>query len=243
MNTVHDEARLCWQRGWSPIPLLPRSKIPNLPKGHTLLDRKATVEELRSWRWSEGNLGVVTGAISGVTVLDVDGEEGYDTLTDYDSSTFLTPQVETGKGIHYYFAYNSEVDTSVKRLPGLDIRNDGGYVVGPSSIHESGARYSWVSEMSPEDIPLANVPRWLLKAQSRGSQSITEPIGDGRRNWTLLSLAGTLFRRGLPYGVVETAVKEVNDIHCEPPIGGEELERVCYNAFKYENEKQSEGRD
>lgn len=238
MRSRLEEARLCWRRGWSFLPLHAKSKVADLPKEHDNLYRHPSVEEMRSWDWNTHNLGVVAGAISGITVLDVDGEEGYQTLVDYDSSTFLTPQVETGKGIHYYFKYDGRIDTSVKRLPGLDIRSDGSYVVGPSSIHESGSKYQWVTEMSPEDIPLASPPSWLLEEVETKRQDLSE-IGEGKRNWSITSLSGYLFWKGLPYEVTHTTVSMVNREHCTPPMKQAEVDRIVSNTYRYGNYKQS----
>src|SRR5215210_3202715 len=60
------------RRGWSPIPIKERSKEPNLLELRPYLTRKATKEELDTWRWS--GVGIVTGPVSGVLVLDADGQ-------------------------------------------------------------------------------------------------------------------------------------------------------------------------
>src|SRR5712664_1568935 len=45
-------------------------------------ERLPSIQEVREWgrQWPRANLGVVTGAISGVIVLDSDGQQGADTL-------------------------------------------------------------------------------------------------------------------------------------------------------------------
>jgi len=60
--------------GWCPIPIKERSKEPNLLELRPYLNRRATRAELGAWSWS--GVGIVTGEISGVLVLDVDGPEG-----------------------------------------------------------------------------------------------------------------------------------------------------------------------
>src|SRR3712207_7744981 len=59
--------------GWSPIPIKERSKEPNLLELRPYLSRKATKEELDAWAWS--GVGIVTGPVSGILVLDVRSEE------------------------------------------------------------------------------------------------------------------------------------------------------------------------
>src|SRR5918998_1707849 len=72
--TARGEAAEYRQRGWSPIPIKRRSKHPNLHELEPYLYRAATTEELNSWAWP--GVGIVTGQVSGVLVLDVDGPEG-----------------------------------------------------------------------------------------------------------------------------------------------------------------------
>lgn len=106
--------------------------------------------------------GLVTGAKSGVFVLDVDVSKGKDGFAELDKLGPLPPtytvDTPTG-GRHFYFAHpGRRVLTSGCALgPGLDIRGDGGFVVGPGSRHANGGTYL-VSDSSP----IAQAPDWLL---------------------------------------------------------------------------------
>ena len=51
----------------------------------------------------------------------------------------------------------------------LDFRGDGGYVIGAGSIHPSGMRYDW--EVSPGDVPFAELPRSVLELLKRPHKS------------------------------------------------------------------------
>ena len=46
---------------------------------------------------------------------------------------------------------------------GIDVRGDGGYVIAPKSVHESGNCYLWQISSRIDQIPLAELPDWLLK--------------------------------------------------------------------------------
>ena len=46
--------------------------------------------------------------------------------------------------------------------PGITVLSDGANVVGPGSIHPTGAFYEWCRFQSPDLIPLADPPLWLL---------------------------------------------------------------------------------
>lgn len=117
-------------------------------------------------RWPEANIGVRTGAVSGIVVLDVDsyagGEDGLAELVAAYGELVETMEAETGGGgRHLIFAHPGDtVDIRNKAglAPGVDVRGDGGYIVAPPSLHVSGALYRWSTTMTP-----APLPAWLIE--------------------------------------------------------------------------------
>jgi hypothetical protein len=185
------------RRGLCPIPLKHRSKEPSLAELAPYLKRPATKEELASWSWP--GVGVVTGPLSGILVLDVDGPEGEAELKKHGHT--LTPMVRTPSGgLHLYFKHpDIEVRTGIRVAPGLDVKAAGGYVAAPPSVGPSGLAYEWI--VSPEETELADPPAWLMdlleRPRLKGSAGpIGEEIPAGRRNQELASLAGTMRHRG-----------------------------------------------
>jgi hypothetical protein len=75
----------------------------------------------------DANMGMVTGEISGISVIDIDGKEGFDALNDAKIRLPDTTIVKTPRGWHYYYKYNPELKQGANRLEKVDIRNDGGY--------------------------------------------------------------------------------------------------------------------
>ena len=112
----------------------------------------ATIEEaiLRGWwdQWPSANVGIVTGARSGLVVLDVDPKNGgLDTLRRLETEQGplpSTPTVVTGSGgLHLYFLHlGTRVPNRAGLFPGIDLRGDGGFVVAPPSQHALG-HYRW----------------------------------------------------------------------------------------------------
>src|SRR5262245_50221097 len=99
-----DDIKKLHERGLSVIPLQPESKLP-IGEWKTYQSKRATADEVDAW-WDgpdvqDRNVGIVTGAISGVVVLDIDGGRGLDALGDLPD----TPIVRTGKGYHVYFKH------------------------------------------------------------------------------------------------------------------------------------------
>src|SRR6056297_3013174 len=165
IKQIISEALLYSSKGWRVIPLhFPLAnghcscKNPNCPSpgkhpqrkwksenGHPLPEYRVQPEgTIKRW-WTEhpsANLGILTGQISGLVVLDIDGLEGEGSIEGKEIPS--TPTVITGRGRHLYFkAPDFEIKNSVRILPQVDIRGDGGLVVAPPSRHMSGDIYHW----------------------------------------------------------------------------------------------------
>jgi len=63
------------ERGLSVFPLKPRAKKPAIKSWKPFQERLATADELFDWFDGDNNIGVVTGKISGIAVIDCDSEE------------------------------------------------------------------------------------------------------------------------------------------------------------------------
>jgi Bifunctional DNA primase/polymerase, N-terminal len=116
-------------------------------------DASADPSQIDRWwvKWTGANIGIATGAISGIVVLDIDGAEGRATLQELIAEHgFLprTPVVQTARGLHFYFKLPQGVSVPCSTGSGLDIRGNGGYVVAPPSIHLSGHVYEWCNNVS-----------------------------------------------------------------------------------------------
>jgi hypothetical protein len=136
-------------RGWSVIPLKPHSKIPAV-KWEPYQRRLATLEELEKWFTAPGfNVGIVTGGISKIFVVDADTPAAMAWAEEHLPPCDL--RVRTAAGCHLYFPYSGDRPMRNKcriKYQGeqlsIDIRAEGGYVVGPGSIHPSGFVYERV---------------------------------------------------------------------------------------------------
>jgi len=131
---------------WSVFPLDEEKKPPKMGGVHPdgtpkrlrwkpLQSRHPTEQEILFWQatYHPSAWAVITGAISGLIILDFDGEEGSETRR----RLGLEPHVQTGSGGHHvYFKHpgwrvptlNSKSKVALfRRFPGLDIRGEGGY--------------------------------------------------------------------------------------------------------------------
>ena len=213
-------------------------------------------DTIRRWwgQWPEANLGLRTGEISGVFVVDVD-PDGFDAFEDLcthhgcPSDSLETWSVRTGRlGAHVYFRHPGagvRIRTSAGALaPGVDVRGDGGYAILPPSLHASGKHYGWLEDRTPWQVGLARAPGWLLslvisRPSDIGSDSgsdvafTTESIPSGQRNATLTSLAGSMRRRGFGEAAILAALTAENADRCAPPLAEDEVARIARSIARY----------
>lgn len=165
-------------RGWSVVPVhtivdgrcsCGRDQCPSPGKHPRIRWERYTaelpaVDVVEEWfrRWPDSNVGVVTGAASGVAVIDVDPRHGGDRSLERLAAIWLRlpTTVETltgGGGRHLWFSSDGPLMSAVLD-PGLELKADGAMVVVPPSIHASGQRYRWAPGRSPGDLEPAPLP-------------------------------------------------------------------------------------
>lgn len=218
---------LVGKQGFSVIPLR-RDKKPLLV-WQEFQTRLPSDEELEDWflrRWPDANLGIVTGALSGLVVVDADGEAGLAWIKQHLPVTGV--YVRTGRGWHAYFRHpGGNVRNRGRIAPEVDIRADGGYVVAPPSLHACGTAYAWLFtpglggwddlelyRLKEVDVSLAGIVRSGAESRVSGGGLSSplgppfdlsgvdtlldaEPVEQGRRNVTLARLAGRWFAQGM----------------------------------------------
>lgn len=228
--------------GWQCFPLKPKDKIPVVKWADV-----ATSEENMLVGWFENqpfaNVGIACGRRSGIVVLDVDAKNGgYESLAalqEVQGRLPDTPIARTGGGgEHIFFAHPGvEVRNSAGRLgPGLDVRGDGGYVVGAGSVHPNGSPYEWI--FSPDDVPLAPLPAWVVKLlRDTPPQNIpvctNGTVANGSRNVYLTSMAGTMRNKGFGEDAMYAALIIHNREKCVPPLTDGEVLVIARSISRY----------
>jgi hypothetical protein len=175
---LHETIRTLCGRGWWVFPLAPGKKTPITPNGYKDATSN-TAAALSQFNYGKLNIGVATGP-SRLTVLDVDGVPGlkwlFETRATLSLPKTFTVRTRSG-GFHYYFlapACRLITCSASKIAPGVDIRAEGGHVVGPSSWvaadHKGPAGWYRVTD----DSPVAPLPDWLLTAILAGKKNTTK---------------------------------------------------------------------
>lgn len=179
MNALLEAAHVYARRGWAVIPLHrvgPDGKTCSCPKGGNC--GSAGKHPVQTG-WTDGpamsaadiqatwdvprppNVGIRTGVVSDVVVIDLDGEGGEVWMDNHADEVPETLMASTGSGgVHLFFAAPEipMANSASKIAPGVDFRGDGGMVVVSPSVSAKG-QYHWLNSRDA-----APMPDWLLEA-------------------------------------------------------------------------------
>lgn len=181
-NNILQWALLYAKFGWHVFPIFemrggkcacggrPRCKPGKHPRtDHGHLDATTDPKKIKEWwdQWPNANIGIATGEVSGLLVIDVDPRNlKPQTLPDLSRKVGPMPEcpmVDTGGGgWHNYFNHPTARTTGSRTgiAPGIDIKANGGYVIAPPSNHASGGVYVW--RIAPERVALPDLSQaWL----------------------------------------------------------------------------------
>lgn len=253
-----DAALALAARGFRVIPLYdpgPKGKRPRIDDWAT---KASTLPgQISGWWsvWPNANIGAAMGGPERVIAIDIDGAKGgFESwhATPWDGAT-LQSNSGSGNGCHLLFRLQPHHDlarirNAIEFRPGLDVRAEGGQVVLPPSLHESGKIYQWVSL----DVPIAPLPDWLYALierdpaaavtgpdthtprehppllerieRARAAVLALPPAVSGQGGHNRLLVAATVAYRGfdLSRGAAEYVLEDYNR-RCEPPWSPAEL--------------------
>ena len=163
-------------RGWEVFPVPPGTKQSYKSKkvSGTEWGKTTDPEEIgRDFRrWRDANVAIVTGAASGIFVIEADTIEGHGVdglasirMLEIEHGPFPETRMAASPSgsVHRYYEHPGRaiyVKNSTSELaPGVDVRGDGGMVVAPPSIKPGVGEYRWLN-----DLPVADAPAWLIEA-------------------------------------------------------------------------------
>ena len=215
--------------------------------------KAATTDKVVLQEWNNKfpncNVGIPTGHINNIFVVDIDGEQGIESLNHLEliHGKLDAPTVITGKGKHLYFKMpeNVELKCSTSKIADhIDIRANGGYVVAPPSVHENGHRYTWENFVSNQDFP--DAPTWLISLMTNAEKQtlpvsgVLEEISNapqGQRNDTLYRRAISLINRTRKEYLNMNEVKQnIINAALQSGLSKEEATKTFDNALKFVEE-------
>lgn len=266
------------QRGLSVIPLdhpaetsqtdpARVGKVPRLATWKMFQETRATADNLRAW-FGNGhprNLGIVTGSVSAIVVIDCDSPEAVQWA---DTHLPATPMVtRTARGEHRFYRHpgipvsnKARVKTGDASIQ-VDVRGDGGFVVGPTSVHASGVVYERVGEWPPVDQLPVFQHAWIEPAPvTAEARTATPPPAAGdnhahileRARRYLATIPGAVQGHGGDTQTLSAACRIVRGFNlsdadallllrtwntgCVPPWSEEDLTKKIRNAREYGTE-------
>lgn len=255
--TKIDAARNLALAGLEVFPITPGAKAPPLIKAFPA-NATTDLAKIDHWwnKWPEANIGI---HCKNLLVVDVDASKGgFDSLLELEIENGELPvtaisETPTG-GQHLLFAHKGGVNNGVNVLgKGLDIRSDGGYIVGPGSTIK-GKAYHWMNAEGPTP-----APDWLVYKcrQNKVSVEVSAQVipgyidpetavaraeewlktappaneGEGGDHHTFATIC-KVRDFGVPENYALDTILDWND-RCSPPWDIDELQRKIHNAYRY----------
>lgn len=238
MTTIRDAAIEYLENGLSVIPIRPAEKKP-LIDWKEYQTRLATHGEVDGWfdKWPDANIGIVTGEISGIGVVDLDTPEAIHWAKTNLPKTNLYQQ--TGRGWQMIYRRNGKpVPQGAGVRPGVDLRGEGGYIVAAPSIHPTGAIYRLQWNYGNWD-DLAKFPYdhfSVLTPVLPKKQITLDSVTEGCRDDSLTRIAGKYFANGMNEQEVLTMCMGVN-LGYNPPLSQKDVEKIVESISKKESLK------
>ena len=171
---LKDAAMFYARNGWPVFPLA--GKVPyEGTHGHKDASTQETVIAAMWREHPKANIGLATGKVSGVMVVDMDVPEGYYNIRDLQKKYTHLPETRRSRtangGMHFFYHYPSDG----RRFPGtvglsgfigVDVRAEGNYVVLPPSRLFGRNYYTWANE----DSEISQAPMWLLNLLTQAEE-------------------------------------------------------------------------
>jgi hypothetical protein len=189
---------------------------------------------------SATGFGIPTGGVSGLVVVDRDGDSE-EARRIWDSLP-PTLEVATSRGRHRYYSVSKDTKVKSRKLADdVDLKADGGYAAAPGSLHPSGARYRIVE--ATRAVGVAELPLHLLTESktdhdpSRRREASTPfidaggPIHEGGRNRALTSTCGRLHDGRRDQDQLYTDLMAINEARCTPPLEADEVAKIARSIY------------
>lgn len=234
MNPKLTSALMYAQYHFKVFPLKVNSKSRQVLKSWK---EEATTDQDTIINWfsnTDYNVGVRTG--NGLLVIDVDnknGKNGYQSIEPFLKNFPKTLVVKTANnGWHMYYYVDRPISCKVGLYEAIDIRGEGGYVVGAESVIEN--KKYFISFDSP--IAHANdaVYQFLEKnTKLTKVNSMMDYIQEGERNNYLFKIGCFLQQKGLCDEAIHLCLNKENELRCKPQLSDKEVETIIQSSLKY----------
>ena len=208
-----DLAGIVSDTGWRILPCDPERKKPLIDGGTGFCNASDDLAVVEGWcrQFNPWMYGIPTGQMNDLVVLDVDVHDaernGYASLKMLEAKGMVLPETLRVKtpsgGMHWYFANPKDADirnSAGKIAPGLDIRGNGGYVIGVGSVNAKGQAY-----LPDNEADIAEMPRWLVDLCLKGTTEAIQGKSQSTAKKFKASLGSTVRKVNDPQAYLNVA--------------------------------------
>lgn len=185
-------------------------------------------DTIRKWdrQFPGANLGLVTGKVSGITVVDVDDPDALPAAIERFGDSPLTTATPSG-GFHLVF--ESMGERNFTRIDGqtIDIRGEGGFAVAPPSARPDGRCYRRVAGVLSD---LQRLP--TIKPDALPSPGMWKAAKEGSRSNSLFNTLRLQARRCHDWDDFMDVARTINDDYL-PPLHEDEVLRIAQSVWGY----------
>jgi hypothetical protein len=162
-------------QGYSVIPINGATKKPRC-KWSDFQFKRADRKKIKRWwrQWPDAGIGIVTGAISDLDVVDIDDPAEFETIEAMLPESLMCPIVSTpNDGRHLWFKHRDGLVNKARLLKEVDVRTNGGYIIAPPSCNGNGKTYRFHEGLSPDQAPPPAMPEILFDKLRQGNDYYT----------------------------------------------------------------------
>lgn len=255
ISELHTAALDYVRQGYRIFPLVPGAKAP-LPGSKSFEAAVSTEAEVDAiWSKADYNIGFEPET-AGLCVLDIDGDEGENTLALLEienGSLVETRTVRTPRGGRHVYFRGSFPASASKLGPKVDTRGRRSYVLlPPSRLDGHSEPYRYDGSMA-----MASAPAWIAeRLDTRASKlaasedvqfdqptditrirhhlaTATPAVSGSGGNAQTFKVAAQIREMGASEGTAGELMLELYNPRCVPPWQDEELTAIVANAYAY----------
>lgn len=216
--------------------------------------RKAPRSDILNWlnEFRPYNIGIVTGNISRLAVVDVDDISLLPGLEKRMPELTQTTRVRTNRGYHYYFSLKNTTVKSTSALFGerLELKGNGNYIVAPPSVINNH-RYTYEvpldnilpipetliqnnknSEIIPDKNIIFKIPKYHGHNMDCIRQILKRDLKEGERDNGLFVLYNLLLQNKNSIEYSRKIVERKNSSLANP-LPGKDLKKIYRRTYHY----------
>jgi hypothetical protein len=237
--------------GYAPIPTKGKRPLIKWKEDYGFHLKRPTEQQIiELFKDRHCNIGILTGKLHGVVVVDADSKEAVEYVR---LTCCPTPmRIRSRRGMHFWYRHPGFAVTSRRGLddPPVDVKGDGGICTGLGSVHESGFIYqldedadmvsvqslppylkSWFPEAPVLPPKKVKIEGDRLERAARYLRAIPPP-GNGARNVSTFKAAASLTHDFALNLDEATALLNEWNLSSDPPLPEREVESIVKSASK-----------